>query len=56
MRIYKNLESVKKDFPNAVIVEDDSGFWVYKDGYKSSNAFRVLKPRTKEHIKDILLN
>jgi hypothetical protein len=56
MRIYKNLESVKRDFPNAVIVEDDSGFWVYKDGYKSSNAFRVLKPRTKEHIKSILLN
>jgi hypothetical protein len=55
MRIYKNLESVKRDYPNAVIVEDDSGFWIYKDGYNSSGAFRMLKPRTKEHIKDILL-
>jgi hypothetical protein len=56
MKIYKNLESIKKDFPEAHIIEDDSGFWVYKDGYKSSGAFRMLKPRTKEHIKSILIN
>jgi len=58
MRIYKSIESIKKDFPNAHIIEDDSGFWVYPDGYQKytiSNVRRYLKPRTKEHIKDILL-
>lgn len=59
MKIYKNLESIKKDYPNAHIIEDDSGFWVYPDGYQKytiSNVKRYLKPRTKEHIKDILIS
>jgi hypothetical protein len=59
MRIYKSIESIKKDFPNAHIIEDDSGFWVYPDGYQKytiSNVKRYLKPRTKEHIKDILIS
>jgi hypothetical protein len=55
MRIYRTLESIKKDFPEAWIIEDDSGFWVYPDGHKGQNVKRYYKPRTKEHIKDILL-
>jgi hypothetical protein len=55
MRVYKTLESIKKDFPKAWIIEDDSGFWVYPDGHKDQKVKRYYKPRTKEHIKDILL-
>jgi DNA replication protein DnaC len=56
MRVYKTLESIKKDFPEAWIIEDDSGFWVYPDGHKDQKVKRYYKPRTKEHIKDILIN
>jgi len=56
MRVYKTLEDIRRDFPDAWIIEDDSGFWVYPDGYKGRKAKRYLKPRTKEHIKDILIN
>jgi len=58
MKIYKNLEQIKKDFQNARIVEDDSGFWVYVEEQAGQlpRVKRYLKPRTKEYIKNILLD
>jgi hypothetical protein len=56
MRIYKNIEQIKKDFPHSTILEDEAGFWVCEElqpGY-IQKVDRYLKPRTKTQIKDIL--
>jgi len=58
MKIYKNIEQIRKDFQGARIVEDDSGFWVYVEEQPGQlpRVKRYLKPRTKEYIKSILLD